>query len=113
MATCPKCSAELGLRTSFALAQFWSRRPVGGFNSKIEFACHRCGTILTYRYELAGLFAVLALLPVMVMFPASVLPKGWWSIVLLLLWVVYVAALCTFFSHSACPMIANPPIEGE
>ena len=55
----------------------------------------------------------MALLPVMVMFPASVLPKGWWSIVLLLLWVVYVAALCTFFSHSARPMIANPPIEGE
>jgi hypothetical protein len=86
----------LGLQTSFALAQFWSRRPVGGFNSKIEFACHRCGTILTYRYELAGLFAVLALLPMIVVFPAFP-PRSidLWSYVL---WPL---------------IIANPPIEGD
>ena len=117
MAACPRCGAALGLRTSFALANFLTMRgvpPYGGFNPRLEFRCYGCGRILTYRYELAGLFAVLALLPLMA-YPA--LPSfnlgRWalfvWPVAILLYW----ATLAALFSYFARPMPANPSIEGD
>jgi hypothetical protein len=86
----------------------------GGFNPRLEFRCHGCGRILTYRYELGGLFAVLALLPLMAY---SALPSlnlgGWgflvWPVAILLYW----AMLATAFSYFAQPIPANPSIEGD
>lgn len=117
MAACPKCGASLGLRTSFALANLRSMRgvpPFGGFNPRLEFPCHRCGTMLTYRYELAGVFAVLALLPLMAYPALPSLGVGNWAY---LLWpaaaLIYWAGLAVFFSWYARPLVADPPIEGD
>ena len=118
MAACPKCYANLGLRTSFALANFWSMRGVppygGGFNFRLEFPCHRCGSILTYRYELVGVFAVLALLPLMAQPALPTFNLGAWAYVLWsLATIAYWIGLAAFFSYYARPMVANPPIEGD
>ena len=118
VALCPKCRTDLGLRTSFALANLWSMRGVppygGGFNFSLEFPCHRCGTILTYRYELAGLFALLALLPLMAQPLLPSFNLGIWAFPL---WafatILYLLVLAALFSYYARPMVANPPIEGE
>lgn len=117
MAACPKCHTGLGLRTSFALANLWSMRGVppygGGFSFRLEFPCHRCGTILTYRYELAGLFAVLALVPLIAQAALPGFNLGAWSFVSwALVTITYWAGLAVFFSYYACPMVADPPIEG-
>jgi len=118
VAACPRCGTALGLRTSFALANFLTMDGVppygGGFNPRLEFRCHHCRRVLTYRYELAGAFAVLALLPLMA-YPA--LPSfnlGSWAF---LLWPVailsYWAVLGILFSCFARPMPANRSIEGD
>jgi len=114
VATCPKCRTELGLKTSFALVNMWSSRGIYPLNPRIEFPCHRCGVVLTYRYEIAGLFAILALMP-FVMLPA--LPSlglgDWafagWAFVFIAYWVV----LAVFFSQYARPIVANPPLENS
>jgi len=116
MATCPRCGAPLGLRTSFALANLWTMRgvPPFAYRPKLEFRCHRCARILTYRYELAGLFAVLALLPFMAWSALPSLNLGKWAF---FLWPVagfaYLAALAVLFSYFARPIPANPSIEGD
>jgi hypothetical protein len=116
MATCPKCGANLGLRTSFALAHFWNPRGISpfGFSPRLEFPCHRCGTTLTYRYEAAGVFAVLAFLPLMFSPALPSLSVGNWTfLVWPIVFVTYWAGLAAFFSLYAHPMIANPPLEDE
>ncbi len=89
-------------------------RGIRGFNSRLEFPCHRCGTILTYRYQLPGLFAALALLPFMAQPALPDFNLGAWAFPL---WTfvgfVYLFALAAFFSYYAHPMVANPPIEGD
>ena len=102
MATCPKCRANLGLQTSFALANFWSTPLYGGwFNQfRLAFPCRRCGTTLTYRYEPAVLFAVLALLPLMAQPVLPTFNLGPWAFVLWsLVFIVYWVALSAFFSY--------------
>ena len=116
MAACPRCGASLGLRTSFALANFWTMRgvPPFAYRPKLEFRCRRCGRVLTYRYELAGLFAVLALLPFMAWSALPSFNLGRWG---LFLWPVasllYLAVLAILFSYFARPIPANPSIEGD
>ena len=115
MATCPKCGVELGLKTSFAFANFWTMGGVPPYGRwpLLEYPCYRCNTILTYRYELAGLFAVLALLPFIAQQALTLLDPGQmnyaiWALECLAYW----AALAALFSYNARPRIANPPIEG-
>jgi hypothetical protein len=116
MAACPRCDASLGLRTSFALANFWTMRgvPPFAYRPKLEFRCHHCGRILTYRYELAGVFAVLAFVPFMAWSALPSLNLGSWTF---LLWPVagllYLAALAGLFSYFARPIPANPSIEDD
>jgi hypothetical protein len=116
VATCPKCGTNLGLRTSFALANVWNPRGISpfGFSPRLEFPCHRCGTSLTYRYKVAGLFAVLALLPLMILPVLPSLHAGNWAYLLwLFAFVVYWASLAAFFSRYARPIIADPPLESD
>jgi hypothetical protein len=115
MAACPKCGADLGLHTSFALANIWSPSGIGNFGFRLEFRCRLCSTKLTYRADVAGLFAILALLP-MIVFP--LLPSfGLSSGLAYMLWCVaivsYWAGLAIFFSRYANPIVASPPLEGD
>jgi hypothetical protein len=104
------------LGTSFALANFWNPRGISpfGFSPRLEFPCRRCGTTLTYRYEIAGAFAVLALLPLML---SPVLPSlgagNWAFFIWSMVFVAYWAGLAAFFSLYARPMVAIPRLEGE
>ena len=106
MALCPKCRTNLGLRTSFALANVWGPRGVLNPGPKLEFECPRCGTILTYRYQVAGLCWVLAILPIM-FFPALPEFGRWSSAVWILLILLYELTLAVGFSIYATPMIAR------
>ena len=88
--------------------------PPFAYSPKLEFRCHRCGRVLTYRYELAGLFAVLAFAPFMAWSALQSFNLGGWSY---FLWPVaglsYLAMLAILFSYFAQPIPANPSIEGE
>ena len=106
MALCPKCGTNLGLRTSFALSNVWGPRGVLNPGPRLEFECFRCGTVLTYPYQIAGLCWVLALLPLM--FFSALLEFGQWSsgewMVAILF---YELGLAVAFSVYAKPMIAR------
>ena len=99
--------------TSFALANF--RQPFGlhAPNPRIEFECYGCGTILTYRYETAGLCWVLAIVGLLVAAASwsQLGTLGTWLVVggLLIYWLV----LASLFSHYARPIVANPPLESR
>ena len=116
MAACPRCGAPLGLQTSFALANLWTMRGVPPFAYRwtLEFRCRHCRRVLTYPYELAGLFAVLALLPFMAWSALPSFNLGSWGF---FLWPVagllYLAALASLFSYLARPIPANPSIEDD
>ena len=113
MARCPRCRMPLGLTTSFAFANF--RQPLGlhAPSPRIEFECHGCGTILTYRYEIAGLCWVLAIVGLLVAAASwsQLGTLGTWLVVggLLVYWLV----LASLFSHYARPIVANPPLESR
>jgi uncharacterized membrane protein (DUF4010 family) len=85
----------------------------GGINPRLEFRCYRCGRLLTYRYELAGVFAVLALLPFMAWPALPSLNLGSWAPFWPVAILVYLVALASLFSYFARPMPANPSIEGD
>lgn len=116
MAACPRCGAPLGLRTSFALANLWTMRgvPPFAYRPKLEFRCPHCRRVLTYRYGLAGLFAVLALLPFMAWSALPSFNLGDWAF---FLWpvagVCYLVALAILFSYFARPIPANPSMEDD
>ena len=88
--------------------------PPFAYSPKLEFRCHRCGRVLTYRYELAGVFAVLAFLPFMAWSALPSLNLGGWTF---FLWPIailfYLVALAILFSYLARPIPANPSIEGD
>jgi hypothetical protein len=90
----------------------WNPRGVYPLSPRIEFACHRCGTVLTYRYEIAGVFALLALVP-FIMLPA--LPSlgigNWAFAVWASAFVAYWISIAVLFSQYARPMIADPRLE--
>jgi hypothetical protein len=112
VADCPKCSSDLGLKTSFALANFWNPGGLGRYfvPPKLEFPCHRCGTVLTYRADVAGLFAILALVPFLGTFLLQTL--GYWAFLLgAVAFVAYLVGLAIFFSRYAQPMVADPRLE--
>ena len=112
MATCPKCQAELGLRTSFALVNIRSTSGIYPFSPRIEFPCHRCGVVLTYRYEIAGLFALLALMPFMMLPALPSLGLGNWAFgVWAFVFVAYWLGLAALFSQYARPKVADPRLE--
>ena len=99
--------------TSFALANF--RQPLGlhAPSPRIEFECHGCGTILTYRYEIAGLCWVLAIVGLLVAAASwsQLGTLGTWLVVggLLIYWLM----VASLFSHYARPIVANPPLENH
>ena len=113
MARCPRCRTPLGLMTSFALANF--RQPFGlhAPNPRIEFECYGCGTILTYRYETAGLCWVLAIVGLLVAAVSWSQLGTWgtWLVVVGLL--IYWLVLASLFSFYTPPLVANPPRENH
>jgi predicted RNA-binding Zn-ribbon protein involved in translation (DUF1610 family) len=114
VATCPKCGAELGLRTSFALANIRNVRGIYPHSARLEYPCHRCGARLTYRYEVAGLFAVLALVPLMLLPALPSLGVGNWAFgVWALIFAGYWVGLAALFSQWAPPLVANPSLESD
>lgn len=89
------------------------QRPLGldAPTPRIEFECHSCGSILTYRYETAGLcwaLAVVGLLAAAVSW-SQLGTLGTWLVAagLLIYWLV----LASLFSFYARPVLADPPLE--
>ena len=114
MAKCPSCHIDLGLQTSFALANFWGPQSVGTSRIRLPFRCRGCGVLLTYRAGTAGLFLVLVMIPMFMFLIFPFREQGAWvDWVWVAILLVYFVNLAVVFSRAAKPILTSgDPREG-
>ena len=109
VAKCPCCHIDLGLQTSFALANLWELQSVRTTRLRLPFHCRGCGVLLTYRAGTAGLFYALVVVPMFTLLILHIEFDWVWVPILL----VYFVILAVTFSRVARPILASgDPREG-